>query len=49
MIEIISYISVLTSGADDSQIVHEYSMKQYERELNVIVKMKGDYEDDRVD
>lgn len=31
MIEIISYISVLTSGADDSQIVHEYSMKQYER------------------
>lgn len=31
MIEIISYISVLTSVADDSQIVHEYSIKQYER------------------
>ena len=34
---------------DDSQIVHEYSMKQYAREPGVIVKMQGDYEDDRVD
>ena len=34
---------------DDSQIVHEYSMKQYAREPGVIVKMQGDYEDDRAD
>lgn len=34
---------------DDSQIVHEYSMKRYARVPGVVVKMKGDYEDDRVD
>ena len=49
MIEIISYISVLTSGADDSQIVHEYSMKQYAREPGVIVKMRGGNEDETID
>ena len=32
---------------DDSQIVHEYSMKQYAREPGVIVKMWGGNEDEQ--
>ena len=34
---------------DDSQIVHEYSMKQYAREPGVIVKMWGGNEDETID
>ena len=34
---------------DDSQIVHEYSMKQYAREPGVVVKMWGGNEDETID